>query len=397
MSQSSISDLAAHCIRCGFCLESCPTFLITGKETESPRGRIYLIRSADAGMLKWDEEGLTEHIDACVGCRNCETACPSGVEYGPLLELARANIEAAKPSKGKAFLLKNVTSPETLKAELMLSHFLPGRKVPKFLTRSITREKPQADRPRAEPAGAWPALNEQELPPVRGEVCLLVGCAMGVLFPRVHEATRRLLRRIGLSVKDVSGCCGALHSHNGFALEANVMAENIVARSVGRSLVINSAGCGSFLKEHTGLPAFDISETLINAGFVSRLAHASADVKVTYHDACHLAHGQKITKGPRELIQAIPGVAYVELPEADLCCGSGGIYNLTQPTLARRMLDRKWKNIESTGAEIVITGNPGCHAWIEQRSREAGGNVRVMHTAQFLEEAISGVLEPQQR
>jgi len=392
LKDATISDLAAHCIRCGFCLESCPTFLITGKETESPRGRIYLIRSADAGSLDWAEPGLTEHIDTCVGCRNCETACPSGVEYGPLLELARSRMEQARHANGKELLLKSVTHPGQLKAQLLLSKLWPGRRVPGFVSRLITKEKPEADKPHIHRAGSWPTLDEASCPRIRGEVSLLVGCAMGVLFPRVHEATRRLLRRVGYVARDVTGCCGALHEHNGFAKEASEMAEGVVARNVGRVLVVNSAGCGSFLKEHTGAKVEDISEFLVRNGLLEQMGAAKVAAKVTYHDACHLAHGQKITQQPRDLIRAIPGVRYVELKEADLCCGSGGIYNLTQPTLARQILERKWANVVATGAGIVVTGNPGCHAWIEQRSREAGGRVKVMHTAEFLESALSGLM-----
>ncbi len=394
MSDKTISDLAAHCIRCGFCLESCPTFLVTGKESESPRGRIYLIRSADAGLMEWGEPGVTQHIDACVGCRNCETACPSGVEYGALLELARVQIEKTRDSKGRRFLLSSVTSPGKLRLQLAMSKLLPGRKVPGFVSRMLTKEKPEADRPQAEAAGSWPRLDESILPPKRGEVSLLVGCAMSVLFPRVHEATKRLLRRVGFTTRDVSGCCGALHAHNGFLSEAMAMAEGVAARDVGRILVTNSAGCGSFLKEHVGVKVEDISEFLLRNGLAETISASNARVtdRVTYHDACHLAHGQKITAQPRDLIKTIPEIHYVELKEADLCCGSGGIYNVTQPHLARQLLNRKWANIQATGAKIVVTGNPGCHAWIEQRSREAGGSVKVMHTAEFLESALSGLL-----
>lgn len=394
MSEKTISDLAAHCIRCGFCLESCPTFLVTGKETESPRGRIYLIRSADAGLMEWGDPGVTAHIDACVGCRNCETACPSGVEYGALLELARVRIEKTRNSKGRRFLLSSVTSPLKLRLQLAMSKLLPGRKVPNFVSRMLTKENPEADRPIAEAAGYWPPQDEATLPPVKGEVSLLVGCAMSVLYPRVHQATKRLLRRVGYTTREVTGCCGALHAHNGFMSQAQEMAEGVAARDVGRTLVTNSAGCGSFLKEHIAVKVEDISEFLLRNGLVQTLESDKARVSetATYHDACHLAHGQKVAAPPRELIRAIPGIQYVELKEADLCCGSGGIYNVTQPHLARQLLERKWANILATGASLVVTGNPGCHAWIEQRSREAGGSVKVMHTAEFLESALSGLL-----
>jgi glycolate oxidase iron-sulfur subunit len=343
-------------------------------------------------MFQWNDPALTDHIDACVGCRACETACPSRVEYGALLELARANIEKSRHSKGRKLLLKSVTNPGRLKTQLALSKLLPGSRVPGFVSHMVTDEKPEANRPQVHKAGSWPPLDESVLPPVQGEVSWLIGCAMGVLFPRVHEATRRLLRRIGLTTKDVEGCCGALHAHNGFASEAASMAEGIIARSVGRSVITNSAGCGSYLKEHTGAHIEDISELLVRCGLIAQLARAKCSAKVTYHDACHLAHGQKLTKPPRELIRAIPGLSYVELQEADLCCGSGGIYNLTEPQLARQLLERKWSNVAATGADIVVTGNPGCHAWIEQKALEVKSPVQVMHTAEFLESALSGLL-----
>jgi glycolate oxidase iron-sulfur subunit len=389
---NSISDLAAHCIRCGFCLESCPTFVVTGKETESPRGRIYLIRSADAGVMDWKDESLKEHIDTCVGCRACETACPSGVEYGALLELARDRLEKEHPSFGKSALLGGITKPAALKVQLTLSKLLPGRKMPGFLSRMITKEPAQADKPVAQEAAHWPPLDESKLPPLKGEVKMLDGCAMSVLYPRVNEATRRLLRRVGFKAVDVQGCCGALHAHNGH-LEAAVKMARVILGAGGEStkdlpLIVNSAGCGSFLKEQKSGHVQDISEFLLANGLADQLAKTILNQKVSYHDACHLAHGQKITSQPRALINAIPGLDFRELPEADMCCGSGGIYNVTQPALARQLLERKWANVVSTGADVIVTGNPGCHAWIEQRSREAGESVKIIHTAEFLELAL---------
>lgn len=389
---AEISDLAAHCIRCGFCLESCPTFVVTGKETESPRGRIYLIRSADAGVIPWDES-VKEHIDTCVGCRACETACPSGVEYGKLLELGRERLEEKLPNRGRKLLLKGITHPGLLRLQLLLAKLSPGRRVPGFVSRWLTEETPQAEKPSAQVAVDWPDLEESTLPPLRGQVAFLRGCAMDVLFPNVQIATRRLLRRVGYEAVDVTGCCGALHAHNGHLHEALSMSDKVTSQVDPKweALITNSAGCGSFLKEHSNLRVKDIAEFLVDQGLPHTLENgAGPKLKVTYHDACHLAHGQGIRSQPRELIKAIPGIEYIELPDSDMCCGSGGIYNVTQPKLARQLLERKWANIVSTGAEVVVTGNPGCHAWIEQRSREAGQTVRVMHTAEFLERAVSG-------
>lgn len=399
-----IGELTTHCIRCGFCLESCPTFVVTGNEMESPRGRIYLVRSAVEGKLRWEED-VRPHLDLCLGCRNCETACPSAVEYGAILEMARDRIEQAQPQIVKKALLASTTSPLILKTQLALGGLLPGRRIPAPLSRLLSGEAPEADRPSPQPSAHLPGLDEAALPPVRGEVYLLEGCAMRVLFPRVHQATRRLLRRIGYRVRETSqGCCGALHAHNGYLDDARRMATKLVeSMPADLPIIVNSAGCGSTMKEYGHLlegdstfasRVFDASEFLFKHGLGETLATAPGFTeRVTYHDACHLSHGQKITQAPRELIRAIPRIEYVELPEAEMCCGSAGIYNVTQPKMARTLVERKMANVESTGALYVATGNPGCHAWIAQAAREHGGQVRVLHTAELLEAAFLGLDE----
>jgi glycolate oxidase iron-sulfur subunit len=397
---SALDDLAAKCIRCGFCLESCPTFTETGEETESPRGRIYLVRSAEAGLLDWKRD-VAPHLDLCLGCRACETACPSGVEYGSILESARARLEEVRKQPAIRGLLKGITTPWLLRYQLFLGRLWPGRRIPRFVGRRFSKQKPEADRPRAQEPSAWPALDESKLPPVKGEVYLLEGCAMRVLYPRVHAATRRLLRRVGYAVREVDqGCCGALHAHQGFAEEAREKADSL-ARALPENLplVVDSAGCGSFLKEHAPESlrgrVVDISEFLFREGLVAVLAGSGArgfggsGMRVTYHDACHLRHGQKVFEEPRALLRAVPELSLIELEEADTCCGSAGIYNLTEPAMARRLLERKMAHIESTGAEVVVLGNPGCHAWIAQGAREHGKRVRVLHTAEVLESALS--------
>lgn len=415
-----IGELTTHCIRCGFCLESCPTFAVTGNEMESPRGRIYLVRSAIKGKLQWEED-VRPHLDLCLGCRNCETACPSAVEYGAILELARDRIEQARPQIVKKGLLASTTSPIILKTQLALGGLLPGRRIPGPLARLLSDDPPEADKPSPQPSGHLPPLEESSLPPVKGEVYLLEGCAMRVLFPRVHQATRRLLRRIGYRVRETSqGCCGALHAHNGYLDEARKMARKLIdAMPADLPIIVNSAGCGSTMKEYghllagtgfqpvgiqpvgiQGHPApesfaprvFDAAEFLFKNGLLEALATApGVHERVTYHDACHLSHGQKITQPPRQLIKTIPGIEYVELPEAEMCCGSAGIYNVTQPKMARTLVERKMANVESTGALYVATGNPGCHAWIAQAAREHGGQVTVLHTMELLEAAFTGL------
>ncbi len=397
---TDLSDLAAHCIRCGFCLEACPTYTETGLETESPRGRIYLVRSALEGSIGWGEEEVGKHLDLCLGCRACETACPSGVEYGRILELAREEIERRRPSRAEKWLLSGITRPRLLKLQLALGRLLPGKGLPRVLSRLLTRERPEVERPRAQRPSAWPPPAEASLPPVKGEVYLLEGCAMSVLFPRVHEATRRLLRRLGFAVRESgAGCCGALHAHQGLSGKASRMAARLAAAMPGDArLIVNSAGCGSFLKQHA--PAAlrerveDVSEVLSREGLAGLLGESKGvRARATYHDACHLAHGQGIREAPRSLLRAIPGLELVELQEADTCCGSAGVYNVLQPGMARRLLERKWRNVEATGASIVAMGNPGCHAWIEQAAREKGSDVLVLHTAELLEASFSGLPE----
>lgn len=400
-----LEELTTHCIRCGFCLESCPTFVETGYETESPRGRIYLVRSAISGKLEWQED-VKPHLDLCLGCRACETACPSGVQYGLILEIARDKIESGRPQRVKTALLAGTTSPSMLKTQLGLARLLPGQRLPDPISKLLSGHAAECDLPKPQKIAALPPLNEAELPPVKGEVYLLEGCAMRVLYPRVHQATRRLLRRVGYVVKEVrQGCCGALHAHYGNVDHAKKMASDLIASMPGElPVIVNSAGCGSTMKEYNQLldddsaaTAFakrsvDASEFLLQNGLIDHLTASSGmNVKATYHDACHLSHGQKITRQPRDLIAAIPGLELVPLAEAEMCCGSAGIYNVIQPEMARRLVERKYRNLEQTGASIVATGNPGCHSWIAQVSREHGGKIQVLHTLELLEAAFTGL------
>jgi glycolate oxidase iron-sulfur subunit len=395
-----LPELTTHCIRCGFCLEACPTYSETGNELQSPRGRIYLVRSADEGRLRWQED-VRPHLEPCLGCRACETACPSGVEYGAILELARDRIEQDRPNFVKKALLRSTTEPGLLKVNLALGRLWPGDRVPGFVSRALSGHEAEVDLPQAEPAGNWPPIPAAELPELRGEVYLLEGCAMRVLYPRVHQATRRLLRRVGYAVREVpQGCCGALHAHSGYLASAREMARDLVKAFADREIpvVVNSAGCGSTIKEYGALigeDAFarrtqDISEFLLEAGLTVALQTSPGlEIDLTYHDACHLAHGQRIRLAPRELLRAIPGVRFVELEEADTCCGSAGVYNVLQPQMARRLLERKWGHIQRTQATVVATGNPGCHAWMAQAAREHERTVLVHHTAEVLEMAFS--------
>ncbi len=353
-------------------------------------------RSLRPGESRWDRpaEGQIDwqdakpHLDQCLGCLACTTACPSGVKYGEIFELARDRVAKSIPKK---MLLEGMTRPGRLRLQLKLGRLLPGKRIPTLLSRLLSGESPEADKPVLPGPSKFQPLNEADLPAVRGEVYLLEGCAMRVLYPHVNEATRRLLRRVGLKVKDVpQGCCGALHAHNGYLMQAEFMREDLLrAFPDDLPIIVNSAGCGSWLKDsHVGR-VWDASEFLLFEGLDEALGSSMMQARVTYHDACHLAHGQGIRSFPRDLLKAIPGLELIELPEADMCCGSAGIYNLTQPRMARELVERKWSNIVSTGAKIAVMGNPGCHAWIAQAAREHGGGVEVLHTLELLERALN--------
>lgn len=401
---AELGDFTAQCIRCGFCLEACPTFQLTADESQSPRGRITLARTAvESG--EWPE-ATAAALDSCLGCRACETACPSGVPYGKILELAREETNRATPRRtgARKRLLDATTHPILGRLQFAFAGLLPGRKVPEVLSRLVSGAAAEATTPVPQDVPDLPGLEEAGLPQVRGEVYLLEGCVMRVLYPDVHWATRRLLRRVGYVVRESgAGCCGALHAHSGYLAEAEERAQALgqAFDDAGLPVVVNSAGCGSTLKEYgsvvgRGLAGIagrtvDLTEFLLQAGLVEALRGAPGlpGVTAAYHDACHLAHGQKVRAQPRELLRAVPGLTLVELPEADMCCGSAGTYNLFQPELARRLLERKWANVEATGADAVVSGNPGCHAWIGQAAAERGSKVRVFHTATILEAAFS--------
>lgn len=357
--------------------------MLTGKETESPRGRIYLVRSAIEGSMDWDSS-VQKHLDTCLGCRACETSCPSGVEYGSILEMAREKLESKnlRPFRerfARRVLLDTITNPNKLRWAIRL-----GKCVREFVTKCLSPDKQEAIMPIPE-TGEW---SSSVYPIPTRKVYFLQGCAMSVLYSVTNAATIHLLRMHGCEVlipRNVK-CCGALHLHSGNVGSARKFAEQLIcSMSEDIPIITNSAGCGSVMKDYPSKRVCkntkDISEFLIEIGYKPT---PRQNIRVTYHDACHLAHGQQIRNEPRELLKATPGVTLVEMDESDRCCGSAGIYNLTQPKLAKELLNRKWERIVETGAEIVVTGNPGCLAWIQQAASESNSKIRVVHTALFL-------------
>jgi len=417
-SHNTIDDKTIKCIRCGFCLDACPTFRLTGEETKSPRGRIYLVRSWRENVIPFDKDVMAS-LDSCLGCRACETACPSGVEYGSILEMARTHIENShlRPSSqtfARAQLLNTLTNPRLLVASLKAAGLmgkLTGGKMPGFAAKLLSGSADSAvslPRPQGEVKIHSLPRRSPAIGAKRYTVGILAGCVMRVLFGGTNAATLRVLQANGCEViaPDDAGCCGALHLHTGFHDDALRRATGLIEAFTPYfdqldAIIVNSAGCGSTMKEYGDLlasnPAYrdrakafaakvsDVSEWLMQIGLSP--PPRRLDAVVSYHDACHLAHGQKIRLQPRALLQQIRGLKLVEMDEADTCCGSAGVYNITEPRMARRLLERKIANLKATGASIIATGNPGCLAWIQQGVQESGLKVRICHPVELLDEA----------
>lgn len=406
-----------RCIHCGLCLQACPTYIEVGSEADSPRGRIYLMRAVSEGRIRW-EPGAVEHVDTCLGCRACEPACPSGVAYGLLVEIARAQVERSSARSlvqrtAKRFLLSLMTRPRVFSFAMRMGRrlapvfgdgALPTPLARLLGVRNVTAKLPQVQSgaKRRELSGLHPPIGKQ-----RGRVGLITGCVASVLFHEVNVATLEVLRHNGYEVvvPTGQGCCGALHVHHGFPEVGRGLALRLMAcfeREAVDEIIVNSAGCGSTMKEYgrlfAGAPheeracAFaskvkDIMEFLAEVDVLipERTEwNGESEVVVTYHDACHLAHAQGVRRQPREIIRRIPGVRLVELDEADVCCGSAGVYNLLQPEMASRLLQRKVERIRATEAQAVLVGNPGCLAWIAQGVRALPDPIAVMHPVELL-------------
>jgi glycolate oxidase iron-sulfur subunit len=404
-----VPDLAGlrACVRCGICLPQCPTYRLLGEEMDSPRGRIYLMRAAAEGRQAITA-AFTRHLDLCLGCRACETACPSGVPFGALLEATRAQIER----EGRPLHERMVRSlifglfphPRRLQFLRSLLSFYQRSGLQKVVRASgLLRATPRlaamdALLPPIPAPGALPeflAGKGRRL----GRVGLLTGCVQSVLAPQVNAETAYLLTRAGYDVvvPRTQPCCGALHLHGGRLADFRVQASALAAAFPDDLdvIVTNAAGCGSAVKayghwvpadaraERFAAKTRDISEVLEDADFpLGRL-----DVAATYHDACHLSHGQGIRTQPRNLLRRIPGLRLLELADSELCCGSAGIYNLLEPDMADRLLERKIERIVETGARVVLAGNPGCLLQIAKGCRGRGLDVEVLHPVELLARA----------
>jgi glycolate oxidase iron-sulfur subunit len=384
-------DDLATCVHCGLCLDACPTFRVTGLETESPRGRLYLMTQWKRGTLPFAEEQV-RHIDLCLGCRTCEAVCPSGVPYGRIIEAGRAEVEglrrpSAKRTMSRVALQQLLPHPSRLHAFGTATRAAQTVGLTSLLRsgRQLPRLKPQFRRP---PGNVAPAVGERKY-----RVAFLVGCVMPILFPQSHEAAVKLLQLAGCEVWFPPGerCCGALFAHNGDLESADRLRDaNTRTYLAGQfdALVVDSAGCGAHLKDF--YPELkgrvkDITEWLAEIG----LPEPKRDVKlrVTYQDACHLAHAQRIRKQPRDLIRSLPGVELVEMRHPEICCGAAGLYSTLEPAMSNRILQEKLDDLSSTRAEVVVSANPGCQMQLESGLRARGSRMNVLHVAELLASA----------
>jgi len=397
-------DEIRKCVHCGICLPQCPTYRVLGEEMDSPRGRIYLMRAAAEGRVGLNET-FQRHIDLCLGCRACETACPSGVRFGSLLEATRAQLRRDGPPPKQRLLDRFVFSvfPEPARLGAALAGFrLYKRSGLRALVRAsgVLRRFPRLAAMESLLDDVPPAAPLPELVPARGQavgrVGLLTGCVQRHLYPNVNRDTARLLSLAGFDVviPRAQGCCGALDLHAG-RTEAHAARARALAAAFPVDLdfiVTNAAGCGAAMKEY-GLHVPDLESFAARVRDVSELLAdvelplGPLDLTVTYHDACHLAHGQRVRHEPRRLLARIPGVRLVELGDSDLCCGSAGVYNLLEPEMARDLLDRKLARIAETGARVVAAANPGCLLQIAAGCRERGLDVTLVHPVELLARA----------
>ena len=446
--EERLRTVVKDCVHCGFCLPACPTYSLWGEEMDSPRGRIYLVNQLLDGAPLTPAAG--EHFDRCLGCMACMTACPSGVQYDQIIAAAREWTEAAggelsddqaAAGLGPSGVAPGGALPETrrplrdrlTRAGIFALFPYPARLrvataplralqrtgVDRLIARTglVGRVSPAAEQALrlAPPAGqAAPAGRLPERVAARGArravVGMLTGCVQSVFFPRVNTATARVLAAEGCDViiPRAQGCCGALSLHSGRAAEAVRFArrtiETFEAAGVD-AIVVNSAGCGSAMKEYELLfadsPEWAARAAALSAKvrdlaeFLDALGPAAerhpVEVRAAYHDACHLGHAQRITAAPRALLRAIPGLELVELKDAGMCCGSAGVYNLLQPDAARELGSRKADSVVDAGASLLISANPGCTLQISSELAARGVALRTAHTAEVLDASINGV------
>lgn len=394
------------CVHCGLCLQACPTYLELGTEADSPRGRLHLMAALNDGTYGLDATDVVEHLDRCLGCRACETACPSGVRYGELIEDARALIRREAPRSWHRRALERSIEVLFPRPRLLAALLWPARWLDRMGVLAPLRARSRWVR--LLPANLAPVDVPQRLLPAgasRGRAWLFEGCVSRVLFSATNAATARIVAACGYEVVSpkTQGCCGALHLHGGEREAARSLARaNVDAFASDGWIVTNAGGCGAMLREYGELlrddPAYaerarafsarvrDVSEVGVELD-AARLAPLPP-VRVAYHESCHLAHAMGVRATPREMLQRIPGVELVELEEADVCCGSAGSYNLLQPEIAERLGRRKAERIRASGAELVAVGNPGCALQIQAMLDAVGSSVQVLQPVELVERAL---------
>jgi glycolate oxidase iron-sulfur subunit len=413
-------ELLLDCVHCGLCTSACPTYVETGDENESPRGRIYLMRAVTDGKLELNDR-VRGHLELCLDCRACETACPSGVQYGKLIEPFRVAMESAEGAPRKedwfhryilfglfpyAAKLRRALIPARIAQRIGLLKLLQATRLTHLLPiqlRKMVDMLPPPHRNEGVLPEFLPAIGRR-----RATVALFTGCIGDAMFRHVNWATARVLQQNGcdVHVPRSQACCGAIHFHGGSSEPARAFAdENLAAFPVERfdAIVNNIAGCGSMLKDYGhhwhdarqgeraawSAKVRDVNEFLDQLGLVRPEGEVRA--VATYHDACHLLHAQKIHDAPRRLLSQVPGLELHDLPESELCCGAAGTYNLTQPEMSARLSRRKMENIKKTGARVAITSNAGCALQIAREAREQGDRLAVVHPMEVLDWSYRGV------
>ena len=384
-----IPELTKACVHCGFCLPTCPTYVLWSEEMDSPRGRIQLMEKTAQGTLRLNPT-VVEHFDRCLGCMACLSSCPSGVRYDLLLEETRRVVEAEHPrTRGerlqRRLLFATLPYPRRMRWALRLAPL--GRALPSpGWARAMLDVAPRW-RSGERPPAAIPPCGES--PPGAPRVGLLTGCVQSVLFGDVNAATARVLAAAGYEVvAPRQGCCGALSAHAGRAEEAARFTGRVRASfaDVG-TIVVNASGCGSHLKDHE-VPALDVTEALADAELPTL---QPLELTVAYQDSCHLRHAQRLPAAWRPLLERIPGLRVLEPAEQDLCCGSAGIYNITQPEAARELGDRKAQNVLATEPDAYASANPGCLVQVSQALGRAKRAVPALHPVELLDASLRGV------
>src|SRR3989449_662017 len=397
------------CVHCGFCLQACPTFLATGDEADSPRGRIELMRALESGELAPDDPAVVVHLDRCLGCRGCEPVCPPGLGYGRGIEAARALLATKRrPAPLARAALWALTTPGPSRIAYRLARMLRATGLPgavagwgrlRFAMGMLAATRPVRNAEWGVRSPRVTADSARRTPhSALTTVLLFRGCVMDGLFSHVHDATMRTLEVNGYAVREVPGqvCCGALHAHAGLREEARRLARaNVAAFGDGdgdEPVVVNSAGCGAMLKEYGHLVdearfaarVRDVTELLAARG---PRPGAPVDVQVAYDPPCHLLHAQRIADEPYRVLAAIPVLRVVSLPDAAQCCGSAGLFTLLEPAMSRAVLAPKLASLRTASPQVVATGNPGCLMQLGAGLAAAGMPTRALHPVELLDES----------